>query len=86
MAKTYTYVKLQISKLAFDEIKKKLTEAGYEHCFSDDGCIDMHGLSLESDEKLKQKLLPSCDVLLAVIEKTKKKRYQLKKKKQQREK
>lgn len=47
---THTYVVLQISKRAFEEIRKKLLEAGYQHAMHDDEehgvLIDMHGLAI----------------------------------------
>lgn len=51
---THTYVRLGLSKLAYDEIKKKLEEAGYQHCFiqrlgkndPENPDIDMHGLAV----------------------------------------
>jgi hypothetical protein len=56
---THTYVALEVSSAAYDEIRQKLKAAGYEHAFHEDGLIDMHGLALstgaaESDE------LPPC--------------------------
>lgn len=37
---TYTCAKLELSKSAFDEITRKLRDAGYDHAFIDEG-IDM---------------------------------------------
>lgn len=53
---THTYVMLELSKAAYDEIAKKLRDAGYDHAFihDDDGCtIDMHGIGVtcEATEK-----------------------------------
>lgn len=42
---TYTYVELEVSAAAYDEIAGKLRAAGYDHAFQD-GTIDMHGLAL----------------------------------------
>lgn len=43
----YTYVLIEVSKATFDEIEKKLRDAGYEHAIDDDsGMLDMHGLAL----------------------------------------
>jgi len=42
---TYTYVELEVSAAAYDEIAGKLRAAGYDHAFHD-GTIDMHGLAL----------------------------------------
>lgn len=43
---THTYVTLEVSGAAYEEIATKLREAGYDHVFMDDGEIDMHGLAL----------------------------------------
>lgn len=50
---TYTYVRLPVSKSAFDEIKRKLEESNYQHAFQDNGCIDMHGIALEKESESK---------------------------------
>jgi hypothetical protein len=46
MRTTHTYALLPVSKQTFDEIARKLRDAGYDHAF-DDGVIDMHGIGLE---------------------------------------
>lgn len=43
---THTYVILEVSKPCYEEIAKKLREAGYDHVFESDGTIDMHGIAL----------------------------------------
>lgn len=43
---THTYATLEVSKAAYDEIRKKLEDAGYQHAFHEDGLIDMHGIAL----------------------------------------
>lgn len=43
---TYTYALLEVSPEAYDEIRKKLEAAGYQHAFGADGEIDMHGIAL----------------------------------------
>lgn len=43
---THTYVTLELSSEAYDEIRAKLAEAGYDHAFNRDGEIDMHGLAV----------------------------------------
>lgn len=43
---THTYVLLEVSAPAYDEIHAKLTEAGYQHAFSNTGEIDMHGIAV----------------------------------------
>ncbi len=45
---TYTYVVVEISKRAFDEIRAALERAGdaYRDHFHEEGVIDMHGLAV----------------------------------------
>src|SRR6185436_17851212 len=46
---THTYVLLELSPAAFDEVKQNLEAAGYQHAFHHDGerqLIDMHGLAV----------------------------------------
>lgn len=49
---TYTYVLLPVSEACYEEIRKKLEDAGYAHCFHPNpGApasprIDMHGIAL----------------------------------------
>lgn len=43
---TYTYVELEISEAAYNEIAGKLRAAGYDHVFMNSGAIDMHGLAV----------------------------------------
>jgi hypothetical protein len=46
---TYTFVELELSPGAYDEIAHKLKTAGYDHCFNPangNGAIDMHGLAV----------------------------------------
>ena len=44
---THTFTILKISQPAYDEIKLKLKDAGYEHTFLEDGVIDMHGIAIQ---------------------------------------
>lgn len=47
---TYTYAILPVSRSTYDEIRSKLSEAGYQHAFhQDEGSevIDMHGIALK---------------------------------------
>jgi hypothetical protein len=49
---THTYSVLGISEAAFNEIKDKLEEAGYHHCFNGEGpdlVIDMAGVALQKE-------------------------------------
>ena len=43
---THTYALLEVSAAAYEEIAKKLREAGYDHAFNAEGEIDMHGIGL----------------------------------------
>jgi hypothetical protein len=43
---THTYVELELSPAAYDEIAGKLKAADYGHAFMDDGAIDMHGIGV----------------------------------------
>lgn len=45
LRQTHTFAELEISAAAYDEIKQKLQDAGYDHAFID-GAIDMHGIGL----------------------------------------
>lgn len=47
---SHTYVVLEVSKAAFEEIREKLKEAGYEHAFHDE-LIDMHGIALREGKE-----------------------------------
>jgi hypothetical protein len=44
---TYTYVEMELSDSAYNEIASKLRAAGYDHAFDKDGTIDMHGLAVK---------------------------------------
>lgn len=44
---THTYAVLDVSRATFDDVKRRLTDAGYEHTFHDD-VIDMHGIALRA--------------------------------------
>ena len=46
MTYTYTYVLMELSQVAYDEIAKKMREAEYDHAFGEDGEIDMHGIAV----------------------------------------
>jgi hypothetical protein len=43
---THTHAELGLSQPAYDEIKRKLEDAGYQHAFMEDGAIDMHGIGI----------------------------------------
>jgi hypothetical protein len=47
---THTYAELELSAAAYEEIARKLREAGYDHAFMDDGAIDMHGIGVTRSE------------------------------------
>jgi hypothetical protein len=46
---THTYAILEISRAAWDEIRRKLADAGYRHAFHDNETIDMHGIALQPE-------------------------------------
>lgn len=46
---SHTYSVLEVSQAVYDEIRKKLEEAGYEHAFHDD-LIDMHGIAVKAED------------------------------------
>lgn len=51
---THTYVELIVSKGVYNEIKKKLRDAKYDHAFIQNGLIeliDMHGIALKEEQK-----------------------------------
>lgn len=46
---THTVAELELSQASYDEIARKLREAGYEHAFgigNDEGLIDMQGIGV----------------------------------------
>ena len=43
---TYTYVEMELSRAAYDEIAGKMREAEYHQAFHDAGRIDMHGIAV----------------------------------------
>lgn len=65
---THTYAKLPVSYAAFDEIYNRLLDAGYHHCFLDNGAIDMHGLALiNEDEEELPLCLMGTDILQSTV-------------------
>jgi hypothetical protein len=55
MRSTYTYVTLEVSESAYNEIATKLKNAGYDHVFHKEGSrvlIDMHGLALDVEPSI----------------------------------
>ena len=62
LTSTYTFVELEIPAEMYDWFRKTLAEAGYEHCFMDDGTIDMHGIGLiRAGEGVREARKPSPD-------------------------
>lgn len=45
---THTYAVLEVPAVVYAAVKALLTRAHYEHAFSKDGIIDMHGIALAS--------------------------------------
>ena len=52
LKQTHTYAVMEVSPAVYDEIIKKLTDAGYEHAIMEDGTLDMHGIGLQEQEDL----------------------------------
>ena len=50
---TYTYAKMPVSKSTYNEIKRKLKKANYDHAILKNGCLNMQGLALAVEEKSK---------------------------------
>lgn len=48
---THTYAELELSQAAYNEIKRKLEDAGYQHAFMEDGAIDMHGIGVTRQQE-----------------------------------
>ena len=46
MPVTHTFATLELSPVAYAEIREKLKAAGYEHAFMESGIIDMHGIGV----------------------------------------
>lgn len=42
---THTFALMEVSDATFEEVARKLREAGYDHAFVD-GHLDMHGIAL----------------------------------------
>jgi hypothetical protein len=49
MRHTHTYVTLEISDVAYAEIRAKLEAADYPHTFMPDGEIDMTGIAVHAN-------------------------------------
>jgi hypothetical protein len=55
----HTYVTLEVSVAAYDEIRTKLIDAGYIHVFRNQGEIDMHGLALTRKAPRRSDIKPA---------------------------
>lgn len=51
MQSTHTYVTLEVSESAYEEVKQKLLAAECGHCLNSDGEIDMTGIALVTESK-----------------------------------
>ena len=57
---THTYALLEVSNATYQEVKRKLMDAGYAHAINSDGEIDMHGIALVVDKsKPKRRVICS---------------------------
>jgi hypothetical protein len=60
---THTYAELEVSEATYKEIKEKLKDAGYDHCFMDDGAVNMIGIALVMQPPAKEvEMLDPTDV------------------------
>lgn len=50
MRTTHTYVTLELSRAAYDEIKGKMLAAKYQHAINAEGEIDMHGIAVTAEQ------------------------------------
>lgn len=48
---TYTYVTMGVSQAVFNEVRRRLLDAGYTHAV-EDGTLDMHGIALVVQEEV----------------------------------
>lgn len=55
LRQTHTFVTLPLTQRAYNEIKRKLKIAKYEHCFLEDGAIDMQGIAVIPPKKRSKK-------------------------------
>lgn len=51
MRTTRTYAILELSPAAYEEIAKKLRDAGYGHAFMEEGVIDMFGIGVSKEQE-----------------------------------
>lgn len=69
MTVTHTYVLLEVSREAYDEIRGLLEEAGYQHAFEKGlngrEAIDMHGIALQAKASDLELARLSRDTMLA---------------------
>lgn len=55
LRQTHTFAVLKISSVVFEEIKQKLLEANYDHCFIDD-VIDMNGIAVKEEKNDRENI------------------------------
>lgn len=55
---TYTYVTMDLSRAAYDEIAAKMRAAGYDHAFHEENRIDMHGIAVIPLEPVSESAEP----------------------------
>jgi hypothetical protein len=58
LRQTHTFVVLELSPAAYQEIEKKLKAAEYDHCFikqDDRVVIDMHGIAVATEKQTETK-------------------------------
>jgi hypothetical protein len=47
---THTYALAVVSRTTYDEVRKLLEDAGYNHAIEENGVLDMHGIALQTEE------------------------------------
>lgn len=68
MTHTYTFAIMHVSEQTYEEIKRKMLEAGYNHVFHshhDGPVIDMVGIAIQADPKQQPPQLTAADLDLS---------------------
>ena len=50
---SHTVARLEVSSSTYNEIKKLLEDAGYDHAFIEDEMIDMSGIAIKKIDRKK---------------------------------
>jgi hypothetical protein len=65
---THTLAALELSPGAYDEIRGKLEEAGYQHAFLEDGLIGLHGIGVTRGEETPRRRVSHVAVIVRVAD------------------